>query len=112
MLKWLRRSRPGSGTPKELDATGRAATTPVAPATTPTTPDADELMRQAFPLHQAGNVAAAEALYRSILTLSPDYADAHYLLGRIAQDRQQYDEAIQHVRRAIRSNSRERAFQR
>lgn len=91
MLNWLRRS-------KRVSATGAA----------PSDPDA--LMREAFPLHEAGRVDEAAALYRRILGVAPGYADAHYLLGRIAQDRADLETAARHVRDAIAANRGEAAF--
>lgn len=71
---------------------------------------ADALMREAFPLHQQGDVGAAERLYRQILALAPDYADAHYLLGVIARQQGDLDAAMQHVRQALRVRNDEAAF--
>jgi protein O-GlcNAc transferase len=120
MLKWLLRRRQelrtqlaasASAPEPEPEPAAAPAVSPGAPApAADETPD--ELVRRAFPLHQGGDVATAEALYRRILVLDPRYADAHYLLGRVAQDRGQYETAIGHVREAIRWNDRDVHFHR
>ncbi len=51
--------------------------------------------------HQAGRLREAEAVYRGILDLDPQYPDAHHLLGVIAYQRGNYDEAERRIRRAI-----------
>lgn len=70
------------------------------------------LMQRAFPLHQSGDLAAAEALYRRILTITPDDPDSQYLLGCIAQQRGKLDEAIRRVGAAIQFNAGEPEFHR
>src|SRR5689334_13280375 len=105
MLNWLLRRR------ARLSAELQKAEAPAPPAP-PAAPgrSADDLMREAFPLHERGDAAGAERLYRQILQVDPDYADAHYLLGRIAQDRGLLDDAQRHVQEAIRCNPREPTF--
>ena len=71
---------------------------------------ADELMRQAFPLHQSGRVAEAEDLYREILAIAPDHADANYLMGCLARQRGEHDQAVQYVGHALRHKDDEPAF--
>lgn len=100
MLSWFRR-------PKAGDAPPAAPTPAAAPADDP-----DELMRRAFALHEAGSISGAQALYRAILLLDPGYADAHYLLGRIEQDQGRNEEAIGHLRDALRANNKEPQFHR
>jgi predicted O-linked N-acetylglucosamine transferase (SPINDLY family) len=106
MLKWLlgRRAR-------ALERMQKLSPPPPAAATAPRG-SADELMREAFSLHQAGNVPEAERRYREILAIDPAYADAHYLLGRIAQSQGRHEDAVQHVRHALRANASEAAFHR
>src|SRR3954452_9712630 len=70
------------------------------------------LMRRAFALHQAGDVTGAELLYRRILELAPQDHDAQYLLGTIAQQRGQLDEAAHLINAAIRGNGKEPEFHR
>jgi protein O-GlcNAc transferase len=54
--------------------------------------------------HQAGRLADAETLYRRILTLQPNHADALHLLGVIALQAGRHDLAVQWIRQAIRFN--------
>lgn len=102
MLKWLRGSH--RKTPP--------AAAPPAPAPAVVGPTADDLMRKAYAMHRAGDVAGAVALYREIVAIDPNYADAHYLLGCAEKDAGRPAEAIPHLRRALRSNNREAAFHR
>ena len=51
--------------------------------------------------HQAGDLAAAEALYRQILAAQPNHADALHLLGEIAYQMGQNETAAQLIGRAI-----------
>ena len=60
---------------------------------------------QAFDLavhhHQAGRLAGAEALYRQILAVQPNHAEALRLLGGIAQQAGRHDLAVDLIRQAI-----------
>lgn len=123
MLKWLRGRTPAAPdtpapAPKAaepvieiddaaLEAAALAAGSPEDPRRNP-----DDLMREAFALHEGGETDAAGALYRDILSIDPNYADAHYLLGRIEQEAGRLDEALPHLRAALRANNREPAFHR
>ena len=51
--------------------------------------------------HQAGRLPEAEALYRQILTLQPDHADALHFLGVIAHQVGRHEIAVQFIRQAI-----------
>ena len=61
--------------------------------------------QQAFELalqhHQAGRLAEAEALYRQILAVQPNHADALHLLGVVAHQVGQNDVAVELIRRAL-----------
>jgi protein O-GlcNAc transferase len=63
---------------------------------------------QAFDLalqhHRAGRLADAEALYRHILTMQPQHADALHLLGEIANQMGQSTLAVDLIGRAIKLN--------
>ena len=98
LSNWLKRPK----TPEP------SAPTPVSPAARE---HADELMRQAFPLHQTGNVAEAQRLYQEILRLVPDYADAHYLLGCMEHEAGRHQEALPHLRNALRVDAKHPHFQ-
>ena len=54
--------------------------------------------------HRAGRIQSAEPLYRQILQVDPDNADALHLLGVIAYQTGQHQLADQHMRRAIEVN--------
>ncbi|MCP5366070.1 MAG: tetratricopeptide repeat protein [Hyphomicrobiales bacterium] len=64
------------------------------------TGDADGLLRAAFQHHQAGELQQAEALYRQVLDLQPDHADALHLRGLILQQVERHDEAVALIGRA------------
>ncbi len=51
--------------------------------------------------HQAGRLQAAESLYRQILAVEPNHADAIHLLGMVAYQQGQHEVAAQFVQRAI-----------
>jgi len=54
--------------------------------------------------HQAGQLQAAEQLYRQILASDPNNADANHLLGVLAQHVGKHEIAVEHIERAIRLN--------
>ena len=64
----------------------------------------DELFAAAIKLHQAGRLAEAEDLYRRLLALQPDHADALNLLGVLANQTERYDLAVELIGRAIAHN--------
>jgi tetratricopeptide (TPR) repeat protein len=67
-----------------------------------TAPNEDaSLLQQAIALHNAGDLAKAEGLYRQILSRDVNNADASYLLGVIAGQTEHYDAAIGLICRAI-----------
>jgi protein O-GlcNAc transferase len=51
--------------------------------------------------HRAGRLADAEALYRQILAIQPNHADALHLLGVIAHQVGRHDLAVEWIRQAI-----------
>ena len=67
--------------------------------------DGNMTIPQAFDLalrrHQAGRLAEAEALYRQILAVQPNHADALHLLGVMAQQVGRHDLALELIRKAI-----------
>ena len=65
---------------------------------------------QALQLHQAGQLDAAEKLYRQVLAAQPDHADANYLLGVICAQRGQFDQAMPLIGRAIEINPNAAAY--
>jgi tetratricopeptide (TPR) repeat protein len=52
-------------------------------------------------LHQAGNLAEAERIYREILDVEPRHFDVRYLLGVIFLQQRRYGEAEQQINQAI-----------
>jgi len=70
----------------------------------------DQLVAQALQYHQAGALPQAEQLYRQILQADPDNADALHLLGVLANQTGQYDQAIAYIQKALVRCPREAAF--
>jgi Flp pilus assembly protein TadD/2-polyprenyl-3-methyl-5-hydroxy-6-metoxy-1,4-benzoquinol methylase len=64
------------------------------------------LFGRAIEAHQGGNLAAAEALYRQVLALQPNHADALQLLGVAAHQAGRHDIAVDLISRAIALNDR------
>jgi len=62
--------------------------------------DANQLLQAAFQKHQASQLAEAEALYRQVLEIEPDHADALHLRGLIFQQVNQHEEAVALIGRA------------
>lgn len=58
-------------------------------------------LHQAIALHQAGDLDAAEAVYREILAHEPEQADALHLLGLVRYARGAGTAALELIRRAI-----------
>jgi tetratricopeptide (TPR) repeat protein len=61
----------------------------------------EEAMQSGMRQHQAGQLAAAEKIYRQILHEEPNHADALQLLGIIAGQRGDADAAIDLIRKSI-----------
>jgi tetratricopeptide (TPR) repeat protein len=68
--------------------------------------DDEQIFAQALTLHQRGQVAEAERLYRQVLAASPHHLDALNLLGLIALQGGRNEEAIDLIARAIALNDR------
>ncbi len=83
-----------------------AATTPSLPQTSPPQPTLNDVLAAAFQLHQSGDTATAENLYRSILAAPSPHADASYGLGVLCHGQGRMAEAAEAWRRtlAIRGN--------
>jgi predicted TPR repeat methyltransferase len=64
-------------------------------------PTPAELLAQAYRLHQAGNLAAAEPLYRQVLAAEPQSLDAHFLLGFLCQNQGRFPESAALYRRYL-----------
>jgi tetratricopeptide (TPR) repeat protein/2-polyprenyl-3-methyl-5-hydroxy-6-metoxy-1,4-benzoquinol methylase len=68
--------------------------------------DAEQRFAQALALHQRGQLAQAERLYRQVLTRYPDHLDALNLLGVLALQGGRNQEAIDLLTRALARNDR------
>ena len=64
----------------------------------------------AIQLHQRGQLADAERIYRQILELDPHHADSLHLLGVLAHQVGRDDVAVELIRKAIASDRRPAAF--
>jgi predicted O-linked N-acetylglucosamine transferase (SPINDLY family) len=60
-----------------------------------------EALDLALQHHKAGNLDAAEQIYRQVLSIEPGNADALHLLGMVAYQRGQFAEAIESLNQAI-----------
>ncbi|MDZ4735740.1 MAG: tetratricopeptide repeat protein [Rhodospirillaceae bacterium] len=63
-------------------------------------------MDKAVALHQAGKLAEAEALYRTVIGARPDFFHAHHLLGVLLMQQGQHQRALACVDEAIRIEPR------
>ena len=63
----------------------------------------EEWLREGLALHQAGDLLAAEKLYRRVLEKQPRNADALYLLGTINYQRGSLGSAILFLRKAVKA---------
>ncbi len=60
-----------------------------------------QALEAAVRLHRTGQLHAAEAAYREILTRAPDDPDALHLLGVVAAQTGRHEEAVELIRRAL-----------
>ena len=60
-----------------------------------------EALAIAIQHHQGGRLQAAEQIYRQILAVEPNHADAIHLLGVIAHQVGKHEVAVEYIRRAI-----------
>ena len=60
-----------------------------------------EALQLALEHHQAGRLAEAEGIYRKILAVAPNHADALHLLGVIAHQMGRHDFAVELIGKAI-----------
>lgn len=89
MLRWLK-SLSGRSTAQDARADARDAVPPAAAGER-----IEDLMREAYRLHQSGDLSAAEDAYRRILAEQPENVDALYLRGEIAHRTGRLDAAIE-----------------
>jgi protein O-GlcNAc transferase len=69
-----------------------------------------QLMQAGYAHHMAGRLQEAEQLYRQVLALDPNHAEACHLLGALACQLKQYDAAIPLMSRAVELNPRHAIF--
>ena len=63
-----------------------------------------QTMQRAVDLHRRGELVQAENLYRQVIRLDPQHADACNLLGISCHQRQMAPEAIRYIRQAVQLN--------
>lgn len=73
-------------------------------------PTIPEALALAVQHHQAGRLPIAEQLYRQILQVDPDQADAWHLLGVVHSQRAEYDRAAEAIHRAVELRPDDAAF--
>src|SRR5271167_174190 len=64
-----------------------------------------EMIALGMRYHHAGNLDRAEALYRQVLNADPGHADARHLLGVVAYQRGQFEQAVASIEHALTLNS-------
>jgi tetratricopeptide (TPR) repeat protein len=69
-----------------------------------------ESLLTAIQLHSAGQLSAAEKIYRDVLSADPEQTDAWHLLGVIAHQQGDPALAVQYITRAIELNGAEPGF--
>jgi len=63
--------------------------------------DAQTMAMCGLAVLKAGRIAEAEAIFKKVIERSPDSPNAHLGLGRIARIRNDEDQAVAHLRRAV-----------
>lgn len=66
----------------------------------------EKQLREAIKLHQSGRLSQAKALYRKILKIDPQYAEAHHNLGLVYSKKGALSEAIACFRKATTPKTR------
>jgi len=72
--------------------------------------DIQSMLTEAVRLHRGGQLEQASALYRKVLTFHPNNADALHLLGMVALQQGQAQNAAELIRHAIAQDDREAAY--
>jgi len=67
---------------------------------------AEQLFTKAIELHQGGNLAQAETLYRQVLQTVPDHLDSLNLLGVLAVQTGRHELAVELIGKAIAANDK------
>jgi protein O-GlcNAc transferase len=97
MFKWLRNLGGGKAASQDISGAQQA---PKQAADG----DPKQWMKDGFARFQAGDVAAARALFEKTLTVQPEHGDALYFLGVIMNGQGQNREAADLIARAIRAD--------
>lgn len=63
--------------------------------------NAEQIFTQAMQLHQRGQLAEAERLYRDVLAVEPNHIDAMHLIGLVALQGGRNDVAVEYIGKAI-----------
>ena len=63
--------------------------------------DLQALLQEGLRAHQAGQLPDAEAAYRRVLGLDPNYAEAHYNLGNALKDLGRLEDAVASYQKAL-----------
>ncbi len=69
--------------------------------TSPPSSSIASLYQQAYVLHRNGQFAEAEALYKQVIALQENHADAHHMLGLVCYQTNRTTEAIEHISKAL-----------
>jgi FkbM family methyltransferase len=64
--------------------------------------DVEGIIAEGLEHHQVGDLQSAERAYRQALNSAPHHADVHYLLGSLLGVSGELEEALQHLREAVR----------
>ena len=72
--------------------------------------DLQGLIQKGIQVHQAGQLPEAEAIYRQVLDVEPDHADANHLLGVIADQAGRHEIAVLLISKAIKKNPIDAAY--
>jgi protein O-GlcNAc transferase len=66
--------------------------------------DIGEMLQAAFDYYRKGDMQQAETIFREVIHVHPQNADALHFIGLISFRHKKYDAAIEHIRRAIELN--------
>ena len=64
----------------------------------------EQLLQQGYDAGNAGKVDEAEAIFRKVIEIAPNTAEAYFYLGAIFQEQGQFDAAIENYQQAIQLN--------
>ena len=69
-----------------------------------------EKLEEAIALHQGGQVRQAEQIYKQILRINSQDAEALHLLGVVALQAKKYEVAVELIKHAIKIDSQQSSF--